>query len=78
MKVELKGQRLVMTRDEKDKPRVEAPLEYDPKKLKKGEFNSWRSDYRLSFDSIEEAEYALRKVSTFKDFDAACVWLDKQ
>jgi hypothetical protein len=69
---------LRMVRDEKDKSVVPEPYPR-PEKPKPGEYNSWRKDYFLSFQTDEAAaQRALKKVQEIGDFDKAAAWLDKQ
>lgn len=77
MRVTLDGNSLHMIRTASDKPKVQQPYPR-PEKVTPAEFNSWRDDYWLYFDSLGEAEAAVKKVEAIGDFDEACKWLDKQ
>jgi hypothetical protein len=77
MKATLNERFLLVERTETDKPQVEEPYPR-PKKVTAAEFNSWRKNYRISFDTEAEARAALTKVSQLGDFDKAAAWLDKQ
>lgn len=70
---------LRVNRTKTDNPIVDRPVDCTPAtRLKPGEYNSWRKDYLLSFDSESEAKAALAKVEQIGDFDKAAAWLDKQ
>ena len=77
MEAELKGKVIRITRDAKDKAIVEEPYPR-PAKVTPAEYNSWRGDYSLSFDSETQAAAAFIRVKQFKDFDSAAAWLDRQ
>lgn len=77
MKVTLTGRTLLMVRTESDPAAVPQPYPRPPR-LTKTEYNSWRKDYYMSFDTEEEAKQALDKVTQLNDFAKAAAWLDKQ
>lgn len=78
MKVVVEGKGIRMTRDEKDAPVVERPLSTEPQSVSRRVYNSWRTSYYLSFDSVAAAQAAVFKIEGMANFDEACVWLDKQ
>jgi hypothetical protein len=78
MKVFVVGKGIQMLRDEKDAPAVPRPLLDNPKSVSRRVYNSWRTSYYLSFDSVEAAKAAAFKIEGMANFDEACVWLDKQ
>lgn len=71
----LPGDVLMITRDEKDKPKQPRSLEH-PKNA--AEYNAQRHSYSLHFSDPAEAKAALAKVNSIGDFDKAAAWLDKQ
>jgi len=77
MKVSRNGRFLLVERDENDAPVVVEPYPR-PTLVGAKEFNSWRKEYRLSFDNEEDAKKAELKVSKCINFDMAAAWLDKQ
>jgi len=77
MKANLTGKFLLVERTATDKPVVPQPYPR-PAKPSAAEFNSWRKDYRISFDTESEAKRAFDTVNSIGDFDRAAAWLDKQ
>lgn len=77
MKVTLTGQFLLVERTEMDKPVVPEPYPRS-RRITSSIYNSWRNDYRISFETETKAKAAEAKVNALGDFDKACAWLDKQ
>lgn len=77
MKARRDGRDIIMERTETDAPVTPRPYPR-PTHVTPAVFNSWRKDYRLHFDSENEAQFALIKVNLIGDFDKAAAWLDKQ